>query len=762
MAVQISTGLILTITLLLEGGTAMALTLATDGKADCVITIATDAEPPEVTAAQELKAHLDQVTGATFEIRDETAVPEDAAQIVVGPTPHFRAAFPDVDLASLKHDGIVIKTAGNRLYLAGGRPRGTLYAVYTFLEDTVGCRWWTSTESFMPNKPTLEIGEINMVYVPQLIYREAFYRDAFNGVFATRLKCNGHFERIPPEYGGHYTLLGWCHTFNQLLPPEKYFDNHPEWYSEINGKRVAERSQLCLTNDEMRAELVRVALEWIRKDPDAGMISISQNDWHGACQCANCRKVVEEEGSESGPIIRFVNAVAAEIEKEYPDFLIETLAYSYTRKPPALARPRKNVVVRLCSIECCFAQPLETDPHNEPYRRDMEGWSAISPQLYIWDYVTNFANYILPHPNLRSLAPNVRYFVANKAIGLFEQGDAGSSCGDFVELRAWLLAHLMWDPSRDEKALVAEFLRGYYGAAAEALSGYIDLIHDAAERSGAYVSCYMADTSAWLGLDDLNRAWELFAQAEKAVQGNPVLSDRVRRARLPLDHAWLQRQRALRQLAKMTGRTFLGPADPVALCEDFIATAQRFNVGQYAEGRPFENLVPALRAQSQPPGAAGKAPDIVQGLSPDDWIDIQESEFMLHNLGTWVTLEDDAKASNGRAARMPATHTQWAVQYPIAADWGNLGRWRCYIVARCDAKQVAGNAFQMGLYDTASRQGLAHITETLERASDEEYHTYDLGVHDLKAGMYLWVAPMNNPDAVDAVYVDRMFFVREK
>ena len=223
----------------------------------------------------------------------------------------------------------------------------------------------------------------------------------------------------------------------------------------------------------MRAELARQALNWIKKDPQAGMISIAQNDCGGPCQCPKCQATVDREGSQSGPIIHFVNQIAEDIERQYPDFLVETLAYSYTRKPPASVRPRRNVVVRLCSIECSFCQPLATGRQNANFRADIDRWAAVAPQLYIWDYVTDFANYIIPHPNLRVLGPNIRLFVDKGAIGLFEQGDAGCSCSDFPELRAWLIAHLMWDPSRDAQTLMAEFMRGYYGAAAPGLLEYI-------------------------------------------------------------------------------------------------------------------------------------------------------------------------------------------------------------------------------------------------------------------------------------------------
>ena len=178
------------------------------------------------------------------------------------------------------------------------------------------------------------------------------------GAFPARLKLSGYdlyagYE-IPEEYGGRNTLLGWVHTFSQiegLLPAEKYFQQHPDWYCLYQGKRQDKVGQLCLTNEPMRRELVRNVLERLRKNPGATMISVSQNDNGRGCQCDRCRELEEREGSPSGPVIRFVNAVAEEIEKEFPNVLVETLAYQYTRKPPAIARPRHNVIVRLCTID---------------------------------------------------------------------------------------------------------------------------------------------------------------------------------------------------------------------------------------------------------------------------------------------------------------------------------------------------------------------------------------------------------------------------
>lgn len=590
--------LMLAVVLLSLAGSSSAaegLSLARDGKSDYTIVLPDKPTPVESTAANELRDHLKQATGADLPIVAEGQVAVGQKAILVGATQRTKQLLPGVDLAKLAPDAIVMKTVGTDLVLAGHPKRGALYAVYTFLEDVVGCRWWTAEESFVPKRPTLEVPALDVAYAPKVRIREAFYRGALGNPFSARCKLNGHHNQVPAEYGGHESIIGFVHTFYPLLPPDKYFKDHPEWYSLVNGARTFHEAQLCLTNDEMRAEVTKNVLALLRANPDAGVISVSQNDYHqGKCQCPKCAAVEAEEGSASGPVIRFVNAVAEQVEKEFPHAMVETLAYTYTRQPPKNVKPRKNVIVRLCSIECSFIQPMAEGPHNEPFRKDVEGWSRIAPQLFVWDYVTNFHGYILPHPNLGVLAPNLRFLADHNVIALFEQGDSYCSIGDFVRLRAWMLAHLMWNPAQDENRLVREFLDGYYGAAGPHLLAYLNTIQEAGRRSGAYIRCYMGDTSVWLGLDDLNAAARHFEKAAAAVAGDPVLAARVRRERLPLDNVWLVRHKALKEQAAKEGKEFLGPADPVALCREFLALARQYDAGSFAEGQPFANYEASL------------------------------------------------------------------------------------------------------------------------------------------------------------------------
>jgi len=166
----------------------------------------------------------------------------------------------------------------------------------------------------------------------------------------------------------------------------------------VNGARSTNQAQLCLSNPQLRDFVVERVKQWLRESPDATIVSVSQNDCFGACECAECRKAAETDGSPAGPLLEFVNYIAEKIEPDFPNVAVDTLAYQYTRKPPRTPRPRPNVIVRLCSIEANFRQPLDS-PSNAAFADDLRAWAERADRLYVWDYVTDFPNYVQPHPN---------------------------------------------------------------------------------------------------------------------------------------------------------------------------------------------------------------------------------------------------------------------------------------------------------------------------------------------------------------------------
>ena len=574
---------------------AAQMIIAENNAAKAVIVVASDAPEPEQHAAAELADFLEQITGAKFEIVDPPAAGK--SRLLVGPK---AAMLGDAQFSTdgLGSDGIVIRTVGDDLILAGGYPRGTLYAVYTFLEDYIGCRWWSSTVSTIPNRGTIKVGPLSIRYVPALEFRESFWFDAFDGDWAVRNKCNGHTHRLDAKRGGKHIYQGFVHTFYPLIPPATYFKEHPEWFSEINGKRTHERAQLCLTNEEMRKELVKNLMARLRANPGATIASVSQNDWHGNYQCSRCAAVEKEEDSPAGLMLRFVNAVAADIEGEFPHVAISTLAYQYTRKPPKYVKPRHNVIVRLCSIECSFSKPL-ADERNKKFRDDIVGWSKICDRLYIWDYTTNFRHHIMPHPNLRVLGPNVKFFVEHSAKGIFEQGAYTTNGAEMAELRAWVLAKLLWDPSRDAQKLIDEFIDGYYGAAGPHIRAYLKLTHDAVEASGDWLGCFSRHTAKFLSFETLNKGWAHLKAGEAAVLDNLDIHFRVQVAELPIMYTFMMRWDEMRKQAAAVGADWCMPDTIQEALDHFTKVAKKKNITRLSEGgRGYDALERALeRAQ---------------------------------------------------------------------------------------------------------------------------------------------------------------------
>jgi len=556
-----------------------AFTIAENGVAKAVIVIAEDASEPEQHAAAELAGFLEQITGAEIEVVSPPAA--DSPRLLVG-AGAAKLAEPDFSTEGLGTDGIVIHRVGDDLILAGGHPRGTLYAVYTFLEDELGCKWWTSGESTIPNKPTLKVGNLDVRYVPVLEYREPYWFDAFDSDWAVRNKSNGNRPNLDEKRGGHHTYQGFVHTFYPLIPPKTYFKEHPEWFSEIKGKRTYERAQLCLTNEEMRKELVKNLKANLRKNPAATIASVSQNDWRGNCQCAKCAAIEKEEESPAGLMLRFVNSVADDIKDEFPNVAISTLAYQYTRKPPKYVKPRDNVIVRLCSIECSFSKPL-ADERNKKFRDDIVGWSKISNRLYIWDYTTNFRHHIMPHPNLRVLGPNVKFFAEHNVKGIFEQGAYTTNGAEMAELRAWVLAKLLWDPSRYGQQLIDEFIDGYYGPAAGHIRDYLNVTHNAVEASEDWLGCFEKNTAKFLSFDTLSRGWAHLKAAETAVQDDPELRFRVQVAQLPVMYTFMTRWDEMRQKAEESGADWPMSEAIQGAFEEFMKIAGKKNVTRLNE-----------------------------------------------------------------------------------------------------------------------------------------------------------------------------------
>ena len=554
--------------------------------------------PQEEHAAKDLRMHWEQVTGDALKIVREGSPRRAPHAFFIGRCRETESLGIEVDYEKLGLEGIRLAAADCSVVLTGNK-RGVLYACSVFLEDYLGCRWFTPDCSTTPREGTFDISSLDVTYVPFLEYRATDYPNSRDADWAVRNRVNGTQTALDEKRGGKIAYSHFVHTFNSLLNPDEWFAVHPEYFSQVGDARLEERTQLCLTNPEVLHLSTQRVKQWMRDAPHATFFSVSQNDWHNWCQCERCTALAKREGSQSGPILHFVNAIAEDVEETHPDKVISTLAYQYSRKAPRKIKPRPNVTVRLCSIECCFSHPLKRCSENRTFARDLRKWSRICDRLSVWDYVISYAHSVCPFPNLYVLQPNIQFFIQNGVTSLYEEANYFSKGGEFAELRTYIMAKTLWDPSYDTEKAIREFCAGYYGAAGPFIQEYVRLIHEPVkEDKHLHLRIWTSPDSGHLSDELLAEADRLFDAAENAVASSDVRLHRVRVARLPVLYAQIHRSKG--GYRREGNRLILSGEDPREKVERFAKTAQKEGLTRIRENRETGNLNTWLASQSKP------------------------------------------------------------------------------------------------------------------------------------------------------------------
>ena len=499
-------------------------TLFEGGRSEYSIVIGEDASPVVQYAARELQTWIREVSGADLPIVSES---------VSGKRLVLDCADPES-----RDDAFVYSSDGEDIRFIGNGPRGTLYAVYAFLENELGCRWYSSKVSVAPHKDKWRFGKLYCQEAPGIRIRDNCVLDVrTNPVFSARMRNN--FVRVPSP-DGEGTIPGsaegyWgVHALGTHVNVDKYFATHPEYFCLRDGKRYGGYGQPCLSNPDVLKITIESVRRIMREQPDYLIYSVEQNDNQLFCQCDECQALAEKYGGESGVMVWFVNQVADAVRDEFPDKFIGTFAYQYTRHAPKDIKPRDNVVIRLCSIECCMWHEYDECEQNRAFLQDLKDWGEIAPHLYIWDYVTDFAQYCLPVANWKTMQPHIRDFRDANAIGILEEGDYQTVSCELREMRSWILSKLMWNPDADVDALIRDFTDGYYGPAGKHIRAYLDLEERILRRDGVHGNCYVHPSDSMFTEEFIREGRRIFAEAKEAVAGQQELYDRVETAEMPL------------------------------------------------------------------------------------------------------------------------------------------------------------------------------------------------------------------------------------
>ncbi len=397
---------------------------------------------------------------------------------------------------------IMRENAEKAVSIVGSDAASLVRGVYAFIEKFCGVRKYTYAPAVRQKEPPALPDIIDEKYEPFFEYTETDWLSPhsteysfFNGLNGTR------YRKLPDEYGGSVGYIsGFAHTFtNEFCSAKKYFKSNPEYFALRGIRRV--RSQLCLTNPDVYGIVRQEVFDLLQKKHNPGaklqIISLTQNDNLFYCTCENCRRADRKYGSHAGTVLEFVNRIADEVGAAgYDNVAIDTFAYRYTRRPPEGIKARDNVIVRLCTIECCFSHTIDDEScgANADFCKDLLTWSEICKRIYIWDYCTNFCNYTGIFPDFGTLQRNMQFFYESGVKGVYEEGNfqMEAEC-EFGELRAFLISKLMQNPYCDFNALRDDFCRSYYGGGAQYICRFLDIItENAAHR---HLSIYEPMTS---------------------------------------------------------------------------------------------------------------------------------------------------------------------------------------------------------------------------------------------------------------------------
>lgn len=460
-----------------------------DGKSEYYIVIADNHDECIDTAVEELRNYIEKICGVKLPAVTEAELPENAKAVALGETALSEKA--DFDYSSIGEDGFLLFCDGENFIIRGEDSRGTLYGVYTFLEEYLGVRWFTPSLERVPESDDVVIDKaLNRVVEPSFVVRR---NDTMRQTDAhrARTKMNVSFHKNATKYGGTLTYSLWDASLITLVP-KSLFSEHPEYFAmDENGNRHTDH--VCMTNPDVLELVVENCREIMTNATnDAKFIHIGQDDNINYCHCENCEELYEKYGSVSAPTLIFTNNLADILGPVFPDYTFTFYAYNETDRPPTdtTLRCRPNVAPVLCGLHkaCrshslleCGAQDGDESLMNlygeqeTTIAEDFKVWTEIADRTYIYDYTINFLFSQQFFSNFEYMQETMKYMHDIGITGyIYNCGDGHTAA--FNELRNYLLCKLQWDVNADVEYHMNDFIKAYYGEdAAEYIKEIIDI-----------------------------------------------------------------------------------------------------------------------------------------------------------------------------------------------------------------------------------------------------------------------------------------------
>lgn len=474
------------------------VTLLENGEVKATVVYSEGASESLIAAADFMAATLERMSGSNgvrTAVKDGS---ESGFSIYVGMAANSAA----IDLSDVNDDGYRLEIKPEGIYIVGKTDDAARNGIYDFLETHLECMYVSPENTYVPIFPTVKLALEEKTVNPTITWRKVYQYESVQNGWYERLKMNGTIVKEGENSIELYNEWGtWCHSSFEFVPPEEYFDEHPEYYAKFLGKRryqfnVLGRTfptHLCYTNEEVyqiaEAELVKR----IEANPEVKFWDFSIMDTYFAtCRCKECKKFNKEAGSEMGTLLAFLNRLADSIKDDYPDVYLSTLAYQRVKNPPKNMKCAPNLCINVCAFPGTQSYPYSTEGGIKASREFAERvveWGKICDNILVWDYVVNFTHLKLPFPNFEFQKENLGFYLENNIRFVFHQGSR-EPMDENAEMRTYLLSRQLWDKDVDLKALAKKYVAVVYGDAAGLVEEYMDLQNSAMIESGVDLSLY--------------------------------------------------------------------------------------------------------------------------------------------------------------------------------------------------------------------------------------------------------------------------------
>lgn len=690
------------------------------------ITVPAKPTEQEKYVAQLLKDKIQLYYQKTLQINTQDIPPPQS--IVIGRLPAGR---------TVANDAVHIEFSNSNVFIAGKGNRDLLYAGYTFLEDFLGIYQFTPTvEKLVP----INVSETDFHYSSPFIYRRNYsfnsnYSRAFNSV----LREDGDFA-TDPVFGKPYTLVGFVHTFAQILPASKYFKQHPDWFlssgqikkmkSGFNDQEV----QLCLNNDEAYRQFLKNLLAIIEKNPGETVFSVSQNDGGAFCECSECAS----KNNKSTQLLEFINRIAKEVEIRYPDVFLETLFYADAIEPPTV-RPRKNVIVRLALISSEIGHPVD-HPWNVDKKRLIDSWAALSPGFIYWDYALNShpVGFLMPQPGFRRIGKDLQYLKNAGMDGYFVQSYLfNDELGFMTDMKTWVLSRLMWNPAQNQEELITFFIKNNYGAAYREMDQLYNLIENTVNNID--LPTYDAHFN-YLTESVLQAGKKLLESALQKSAANAMLRKKIEREQFLFNFAELYLFKTLNVQKKFRDMKTEGAADFAAKKTKLIANLKNLHLKPESENKIIQ-IINNLNFQDS-------------SLNVQKSIIIQEDEFQIYHDPSIAGIKTDQgkKVAYLNGNNLLWGITVWFSKYlPVLQD----KEWLITAKVRMKIKERKDNILlNVGVYSTDSKTNKIVKHLPIEKFVNNQYVTLSLPPIKINAQDQLWFYVDGNCQCIDQLLVD--------